>query len=269
MKIASTAEVKTKLVKTGGHVIAHFKKMLLAGLFFWAAIFVTYLIVNFSFHIVDNILKPLVSLLPVISENTTGVGTISLILLFYITGLIGNVTIGKRLLKFLTKLPYKIPVIGVVYSLVHPAIEPLQQSLTEQLTENNVGKVVGVIFDNLGESKAVGLLMRETMITKLGMHGIIISRELHAVVYFASSPNPSTGQILTIPMSEIWEVEVTFSNNDNEKPKERSMTMEGFNKAMMSGMSIGELVAAITSLGANFPKEVVFVKKYKSPLEMD
>lgn len=249
MSIARMCRKFSRITKC---VIEHLRGRLLAGLFVWLAIFVAYLIAKFAFETADSVFKPMPNFIPKISQDAPGIGTAMLVVFLYLTGLISTYAFGKPIVKFIKQFPYRIPGFGMIYGWVHPAVESFKPS-TEG-APGGIGKVVCMEFKNLEGLKAIGLLMNIIDVENKDVDDIIVSSKPHGIIYCASSPNPTTGQIIIVPMDAIRDVNVILDKN--QEPQKIYMTQEEFRKAMTTAMSKELLASAIISLGSLFPHKI-------------
>ena len=87
----------------------HIKKKLISGLLIIIPILMTYIILNWFFHKIDNLLQPILN--NITGKDIPGFGFLVLIIIIYITGVLGENFLGNRLLNLVRSVILKTPLI--------------------------------------------------------------------------------------------------------------------------------------------------------------
>ena len=192
----------------------HLFRYLLIGFFTVAPLWVTWLVFDFLFDLLAStgapFLKALARLLRPLSDTLatwlldSGVQTVLAalftLLLLYAVGLFASFVVGKRLIGAAEAWLTRLPLVQTVYG----ATKRFLQTVSKPPVQGQ--RVVLISFPS-PEMKAVGL------ITKV-MKDADSGAEL-AVVYVPTSPNPTSGYIEILPLTEVvmtdWTMEEAMS----------------------------------------------------------
>jgi uncharacterized membrane protein len=142
------------------------------------------------------------------------------LLLLYSIGAIASRVVGKQLIALFEKIIHRIPLVQSIYSATKQLVGVLQRQ------PDGTARVVLIDFPHK-DMKAVGLVMR---IFKDAQHGYDV-----ASVFVPTSPNPTSGYLLMVPM---------------DKTIPTTMTMD---QAMTMIMSGGATAPDNISLGPKIP----------------
>ncbi|MBN2563527.1 MAG: DUF502 domain-containing protein [Phycisphaerae bacterium] len=122
------------------------------------------------------------------------------LLMFYLLGWLGTNVVGRRIIGFVESLVERIPLVATVYS----AIKRMVQSLS------GVGKP--------GEEKQQVVLIdfpNENMKAVAFMTNLItdrVSEQTYATVYLPTTPNPTSGYMLMVPVEQITSTDWSMEN---------------------------------------------------------
>ena len=99
----------------------HIKKKLISGLFILVPVIITYVVLSWFFYKVDGLLQPIVS--RSIGRDIPGLGFLALLVIIYMTGMLGENFLGQRIINLMRSAILKTPVIGTIYSSAKQLIE--------------------------------------------------------------------------------------------------------------------------------------------------
>lgn len=193
---------------------AHFARYTLIGFFTVAPLWVTWLVFDFLLGILAGAGTPLLlgaarAVAPFSStladwlRDISFQGLVAVILtlaLFYGIGLLASFVVGRRLIEIFEALLARLPLVQTIYGATKRFLQTLRQQPVS-------GQRVVLISFPTPEMKAVGF------VTKV-IRDEASDREL-AAVYVPTSPNPTSGYIEIVPMSEVirsdWSIEEAMS----------------------------------------------------------
>lgn len=180
----------------------HAKRYLISGVVTVIPLWVTWLVLAFTFRQLSKFGKPLVL---TISTNIQDwaprfsrlllqprfldlVGFLVVIIGLYVLGWMVNRVVGKQLLNFFEKLVDRLPVVHKVYGSVKKLISALQTEPDE------VERVVLIEFPN-ENMKTIGLVTRTMTDSDTG--------QKIAAVYVPTTPNPTSGYLEIVPVNRL------------------------------------------------------------------
>lgn len=186
----------------------HLKRYLLSGIVTIIPLWITWLLLDFTFRLLARVGQPLVATLSGKLEPFPEIAglllkpwfreivavTIVLIAL-YALGWGVNRVIGKKLLDSFERLMNRLPLIQTVYGAVKKLIGALQTEPTE------TQRVVLIEFPH-ENMKTVGLVTRTLTDSQTG-------RKL-AAVYVPTTPNPTSGYLEIVPVERLVPTDWTF-----------------------------------------------------------
>lgn len=193
---------------------AHFARYVLIGFFTLAPLWITWLVFDFLLGLLAGIGTPfllaMASLVAPISATLADwlrdssfqklVAILLTLGLLYGTGLFASFVIGKRLIDMFERLLARLPLVQTIYGATKRFLQTVRQPPVG-------GQRVVLISFPTPEMRAVGFITR---ILKDADSG----REL-AAVYVPTSPNPTSGYIEIVPLSEVvmtdWTMEEAMS----------------------------------------------------------
>lgn len=122
------------------------------------------------------------------------------ILMFYLLGGLGTNVVGRRLIGFFEGLVERIPLVATVYS----AIKQMVQALSGQgKVDDSMQQVVLIDFPH-ENMKAIAFMTNLITDTSQG--------EKLATVYIPTTPNPTSGYMLIVPLDRITQTDWTMED---------------------------------------------------------
>ncbi len=128
------------------------------------------------------------------TEKTVAV--VLTVLMLYLLGWLGTNVVGRRILDFFEGLVEQIPMVATVYS----AIKRMVRSLSGSDSEDGEQQVVLIDFPH--ENMKAIAFMTNTLTDQ-------VTKERMATVYLPTTPNPTSGYMLIVPMNKITQVDWT------------------------------------------------------------
>jgi uncharacterized membrane protein len=176
------------------------KKYLLAGLLVLVPLGITVWVLHFIITSLDQTIL----LIPETwrpkwdGSNIPGMGILLAFVLLFVTGAIASNVFGKQLVKAWDSIVNRIPVVGGIYKSIKQLTDPV-------LSENGqaFSKAVLVEFPHAG-SHTVAFLTNKVdgeIASKLG--------ETQVSVYVPTTPNPTSGYMLILPKSKVYELDMS------------------------------------------------------------
>ena len=181
------------------------KKNMIAGLLVTVPVAFTYIILEFVITRVDGLMVPIVS--KIIGEkgmeifkaySVPGMGFLLLVLFIFFIGLIATNFFGKKMFKVGELVLHKIPLVRVIYTTIKKVVDMISQSQTPTFE-----KMVLVTYPR-SPLKTIGIVACDTRGTVLKMIG---KRSVN--VFVPTSPNPTTGFIIHVPIEDVNFLEMT------------------------------------------------------------
>ena len=181
------------------------KKNMIAGLLVTVPVAFTYIILEFVITRVDGLMVPIVS--KIIGEkgmeifkaySVPGIGFLLLVLFIFFIGLIATNFFGKKMFKVGELVLHKIPLVRVIYTTIKKVVDMISQSQTPTFE-----KMVLITYPR-SPLKTIGIVACDTRGTVLKMLG---KRSVN--VFVPTSPNPTTGFIIHVPVEDVNFLEMT------------------------------------------------------------
>lgn len=185
MERASNRSLKRRLA-------GHLTLTLGAGLLLLLPVIIAYLVLRLLFDAIDGILQPGVE--AIVGRKIPGLGAVIILVLVYLTGLVGAFFLGKVLVRFGQGLLLKVPVIGAVYSSAKQLIESFSGS-----GSTGFKRVVVIEYPRAGVW-TIGFLTGTT--TDEG------GRPL-ALVYIPTAPTPNSGWVAILPVQDVFDTDLS------------------------------------------------------------
>ncbi|HEY5238325.1 MAG TPA: DUF502 domain-containing protein [Rhizomicrobium sp.] len=194
---------------------ANFQKNLLAGLLTITPLVVVWLVFDFFLNALALAGHPLaVTFIQFAGERAPGlrpwladptvqwlVGAVMALLALYVIGAIASRVVGERLIALVDVILTRIPLVETIYSAAKKLVGVIQRK------PEGIERVVLVDFPSEG-MKAIGFVMQTFPDAKTG--------EDLAAVFVPTSPNPTTGYLVTLPVSKLISTDI---------PMDQAMTM--------------------------------------------
>ena len=181
------------------------KKNMIAGLLVTVPAAFTYIILEFVITRVDRLMVPIVSKIvgeqgmEVFNEySVPGMGFLILVLFVFFIGLIATNFFGKKMFEVGELVVHKIPLVRVIYTTIKKVVDTISQSQTPTFE-----KMVLVTYPR-SPLKTLGIVACETQGMVLKMIG---KRSVN--VFVPTSPNPTTGFIIHVPIEDVNFLEMT------------------------------------------------------------
>ena len=182
------------------------RRNLVAGVLVLLPLYFTYVILVALFLMIDGIFNRLATRalvkalnLPISEDQVIyGLGFFALFVLVFFAGWIARNYFGNRLLSFFNRTLDQIPIVNMVYKTLRQISEALFSGKREAfqkpvLIEYPRKDLYTLVFKTQNTSGAVKNAIGEDCIT----------------VFLPSTPNPTTGYILFVPMSQVHDVDLT------------------------------------------------------------
>jgi len=181
------------------------KKNMTAGLLVTVPVAFTYIILEFVITRVDELMVPIVS--KIIGEkgveifkvySVPGMGFLLLVLFIFFIGLIATNFFGKKVFEVGEFVLHKIPLVRVIYITIKKVVDMISQSQTPTFE-----RMVLVTYPR-SPLKTIGIVACDTRGMVLKMIG---KRSVN--VFVPTSPNPTTGFIIHVPIEDVNFLEMT------------------------------------------------------------
>lgn len=181
-------------------VWARMRATFLQGLIIFIPVGVTVWFVTVLFRMVDGILTPLQPIIEdSIGTRIPGLGVVAFIVIVFILGLISRFIVGTLLLKALEKVLTSIPLVRSIYS----ATKDLLQAFSLGKKGKTFRQVLLVEYPRRGIF-TLGFLTNELTVKGPGKS----VRKLLSI-YVPNPPNPTSGVLILVPLSEAKAVGIT------------------------------------------------------------
>jgi len=181
------------------------KKNIIAGLLVTVPVALTYIILEFVITRIDEMMVPVV--FKIIGEKAMenfngyfvpGMGFLLLILFVFFIGLIATNIFGKKIFKLGELVLHKIPIVRVIYITIKKVVDTISQSQTPTFEK------MALITYPRSPLKTVGIVACNTPDMVLKM-----VRKRSVNVFVPTSPNPTTGFVIAVPIEDVNFLEMT------------------------------------------------------------
>lgn len=173
----------------------HLRRTFVGGLLILVPVVLTYMVLNFVFTSIDGVLRPIFT--PV-GASYPGVGLLALIILVYLSGLLGVFYIGRKLIDSGQWLLLKTPIVGSIYSSAKGLIEAFSSANADK----GFKRVVMIEHPRKG-AWTVGFLTG-TAINE--------NNEQLAIVYIPTAPTPTSGLVSIIPFKDVYDTDISIAD---------------------------------------------------------
>ncbi|MBT4258784.1 MAG: DUF502 domain-containing protein [Nitrospina sp.] len=175
------------------------KKNIIAGLLVTVPVSLTYIVLKFVITRIDALVVPVVS--KIIGEKAMenfngyfvpGMGFLILIFFIFFIGLLATNFFGKKLFSFGELVLRKIPIVRVIYITIKKVVDTVSQS-----NESTFEKMALITYPR-APLKTLGIIVCDTPDA--------VSRnieELSVNVFVPTSPNPTTGFVIAVPIKDV------------------------------------------------------------------
>ncbi|MFH0913744.1 MAG: DUF502 domain-containing protein [Chloroflexota bacterium] len=205
--------------KKGVSWVRHLRSRFLMGLLVGVPIIVTILVLIWVFNTIDNILQPIITALW--GHHIPGTGFVATVILIYLTGVIAENFVGKRLLRWGESLLARVPMVWQLYN----GIKQILLSFSDP-GKTGFMQVVLVEFPRKG-------MMALAFVTNV-VYGP--SGEKFLNIFVPTSPNPTSGFMQIMKEEEVIRTRISID------------------EALKMVVSAGRVVPE--ELGAKFPSKV-------------
>ncbi|MBW2331253.1 MAG: DUF502 domain-containing protein [Deltaproteobacteria bacterium] len=192
----------------------HARRYLISGIVTVIPLWVTWLVLEFTFRQLSKFGKPLVWTISTKIQDGAPrfsrlllqpwflelVGFLIVIIGLYVLGWMVNRVVGKQVLNFFERLVDRLPVVHTVYGSVKKLISALQTEPDE------VERVVLIEFPN-ENMKTIGLVTRTMTDSDTG--------QKLAAVYVPTTPNPTSGYLEIVPVNRLVSTDWTIDEAMN------------------------------------------------------
>lgn len=189
--------------------IKHTRRYLIVGVLTAAPLWVTWLVFDFIFSQLSKMGTPWVVALARAARGNSQVladllllpgfqsllGVVFTLLVFYVLGWIATQVIGQRVIGWLERLVQSIPLVAAIYGGTKRFLAAVKEKPA------GVQRVVLIAFPS-SDMKAVGFVTRVIRDDESG--------EELAAVYVPTSPNPTSGYIEIVPVSQVVSTDWTM-----------------------------------------------------------
>jgi len=174
------------------------KNHIIAGIITIIPIAITYLVVKFLFEKIHGLFEPVVANVFNIQSSIIGIG-LSLFLAFafvYIVGLLSAVLVFRRWLAKAETILAKIPFVKFLYSTTKQVIDSLAMPKRKAFK-----RVVFIEYPRKG-IRSLAFATGEIRVKK--------TNELFVSVFLPTTPNPTSGFLLYLPIDQIQDTNLTI-----------------------------------------------------------
>ncbi len=180
-------------------VTGHVQRRLLAGVLVFLPVFVTYFVIDFFYGVIDSLLDPVIRQLNVHHGPGLDLADVAeviiILIILYGTGLLIGWAVTRLLIDRVHDTIGRLPVVGPVYSTTRHGIDFLSE------TQNHHYRgVVLLEFPRAGVF-SIGLITSEL--------GKLNGSEEFLAVYIPTTPVPSSGYLVAIPVTDVTPTDIT------------------------------------------------------------
>ena len=182
-----------------GRATGHVQRRLVAGVLVFLPIFVTYFVVDFFYGIVDSLLDPFIRQLNL--PHGPGFDLVDvfeilvILIVLYVVGLLIGWAVTRLMIARVHDAIGRIPVIGPVYNTTRHGIDFLSETQGHHYR--------GVVFL---EFPREGVLSMGLITSELGR---LRGDDEYLAVYIPTTPVPSSGFLVIIPVSEVTPTDIS------------------------------------------------------------
>jgi uncharacterized membrane protein len=176
------------------------RRYLVAGVLVWLPILASLWVISFIVGVTDRILL----LLPepyrpeaLVGFPLPGLGILIALVVLLVTGLMVTNLIGRRLVQYWDGLMRRIPLVRSI----HGGVKSFAESVFS--TSNSFRKVVMIQYPRAGVW-SIGFITSEDVAELRDKTGVA-----HSCVYIPTTPNPTSGFIVMVPVTEVVELHMT------------------------------------------------------------
>ena len=167
-------------------IIDVIKVRMIAGIIILIPLLVTLYLLTFAFETLDGFFAPIFT--QIFGRKILGVGFIVLLLLTFLLGTISKFAIVTKIIQWIESLILKTPLFGAIYNTTREVASSFQGGKSTGFTTP-----VTIEYPK-SDVWTMGFLTRTIEFDEKGTHGI---------VYMPSTPVPSTGWVVLVPIEKI------------------------------------------------------------------
>ena len=176
-----------------GHAIRHLQSRLMAGVLVFLPVFVTYVVFDFFYDLVNALLDPVLGFFRI--PRYPGLAFAVAIVILYVMGLLIGWAVAKLLINYVHDVIGRVPVLGPVYNTTRMGIDFLSDT-----QQQNYRGVVLVEFPRQGVM-SIGLITANL--------GRVDGLEEYVSIYIPTTPVPSSGYLVIVPASKVTPTDIT------------------------------------------------------------
>ena len=173
----------------------HIQGRTIGGLMELVPLLVTALILAFIITKADSFVRPL-GFVAGRPWDFPGVGILSMVIIFYVVGLIMATSLGRNAMNLKSTLLNGIPVVGTIYGVT-------QQAASSMASQYRFSRVVFIEWPREG-MVALGFVTGRAVSTVTG--------ESMVVVYVPTVPNPTSGNMAFVMEDDVFETDMSIED---------------------------------------------------------
>ena len=208
LDVNTPADGGTERVPAFRKVERHFWRRMTPGLLVIIPLLVTFLILRYLVAILENLLRPVATLLlrvpyleqvPASTPLAWLIAVSGVLAFLYVLGWIVTGERGQRSVKVaLNTLLDRIPIVGKIYTVANQATEAISTPMSSQYS-----RVVFLDWPREGV-RAMGLVT--------GQFYVPSEDRIMLAIYIATVPNPTSGMLAIIPEDEVTETDISVED---------------------------------------------------------
>lgn len=182
-------------------ILSLLRKYLLAGLFIWLPIWVTFLVLEFLTNLMDGSLKLLPkSIQPdfLLGFHLPGLGIVFTLVILFFTGMLAANLLGQHLLDLWNRLIARIPLVRTIYNAVQQVVDTIlspqgkafRKVLLVEFPRKNMWTIA---FQTGNGCREANNKLQKEMVT----------------VFVPNTPVPSAGFLMMVAKDEVFELNMT------------------------------------------------------------
>jgi uncharacterized membrane protein len=181
------------------HILRHLRTKIFAGILVILPIGITFLVLNFVFHLLDSILGPLMPHVPVYLFhrlfNLPGLGFVAFFFLLYLIGVVATNVLGHKIVHWTDRLMTNIPVVRNIYR--------SSKQLSDAFSASRKGAFRQAVFVEFPQEGnfVLGFVTNELM---------DLDQNLKVTVFIPTTFVPPTGFLLFLPKEKILPSQLTI-----------------------------------------------------------
>lgn len=197
------------IIKFITNFFSHLKSLFFSGLFTIIPIAATAFFINFAYHMMSTIIRPLKALEPHFLQQIPGSEFVLVMILIVAIGILLKGFITHSILHYFERLIVKIPLVRIIYSSSKILVDFFKLSDKKKAMER---KVVLIHYPRKGQFHLAFLLesAEDSYQQLIPESQRYVSNEKFYKVFMPHSPNPTTGYFFILPESDIIHTDISF-----------------------------------------------------------